>query len=448
MKMFRKMLVVCGFSVLTVVTAAAQSAGTANAVPGDTPAWLTPTDELNAQLPYWLRFHGQERVRPEGQDGQGFQPVGDGYLLNRFRFNMDVLPTTWLSVHFQVQDSEAFAKNSPAPPYQDTWNLRLGYAEVGDLEKYHAAFRVGRQELTFGDQRLIGVSDWTNAARSYDGYRATFREGKFSVDAFAASVVVLHDGEVGQHTPGNYIDGLYGEMRNVVPDSTIQPYFLWRRAPLQKMGNGQLATEDFGTVGVRWAGKLPGGFDYISETPLQRGSLGTNDVSAWAEHLVLGYAVPSALLKHTHYVLEYNFASGDGNSKDGVHGTFDTLYASGHDKIELADQVGWKNIQHFRTGPEVKLSPKLKVAFKYSDLWLANAHDALYNSSGTVVASRTNGTAGRWVGQEFDGTAAYAFSKITQIGGGYGYLLPGTFLQLTTPGHGYHYPYLFVNTAF
>ena len=280
MKILHQVVLAGCLSILAVGEGVAQTNAAANAFPGDNAGWLNPTDELNSELPFWLRFHGEERIRPEGQDGQSFKNVGDGYILNRFRFNMDVLPTTWLTFHFQVQDADAFAKNNPAPSYQDTWDLRLAYAEIGDLEKYHAEFRVGRQELAFGDQRLIGISNWTNTARSFDGYRATVRDGKFMVDAFAASVVVLQDGEAGQHTPGNYIEGLYGEMRNVVPNTTIQPYFLWRRAPSQKMGDGQLATEDFGTTGVRWAESLPAHFDVISETALQRGTLGTNDVAA------------------------------------------------------------------------------------------------------------------------------------------------------------------------
>jgi hypothetical protein len=153
-------------------------------------------------------------------------------------------------------------------------------------------------------------------------------------------------------------------------------------------------------------------------------------------------------LKHLRYMAEYNFASGDSSSTDKVRGTFDQLYPSGHDKIELADQVGWRNIEHLRTGPEVPLTPKLKVSFKYSDMWLANSHDALYNASGNPIVTRLNGSAGRWVGQEFDGTAVYALTKVSQIGAGYGYLLPGTFLQTATPGHAYSYPYLFYNTKF
>jgi hypothetical protein len=354
------------------------------------------------------------------------------------------LPSKWLKFEFQTQDSRAFwREEAQKPPYTDTWDLRLAYAEIGDLERYHADFRVGRQELAFGDERLIGNSNWTNVARSFDGYRSTFQYKKFRLDAFAASVVVLADGEVGQHTPGNYLEGLYGEALNVVPNSSVQPYFLWRRSPLQKLGNGALATEDFGTGGVRWVGKLPAGLSYNTEVAFQRGQLGADTVSAWGGHFQLGYNLPGVWSLHPKYIAEFNYASGDGNARDTSHGTFDTLYASGHDKIEFADQVGWKNVQEVRTGPDFKISKKLSTSVRYADLWLANAHDSLYAANGSAVASRANGTAGRWVGQEFDGTLVYTFDKKSQFGAGYGYLLPGTFLNMTTPGHSYNYPFLF-----
>jgi hypothetical protein len=418
----------------------------------ETATWLlTPVAKLNKGLPNWLQFGVEERMRAEGQLGIGFEPDStDRYLLNRFRVGANVRPSTWLKFEFQTQDARAFWREETPnkSPYQNTWDLRLAYAEIGDVEKYHVAFRVGRQELAFGDERLVGVSNWTNVTRTFDGYRLALQKGRFRLDAFAASVVVLQDGSVGQHTPGNYLEGLYGQIRNVVPCSVIEPYFLWRRSPGQKMGTGALATADFGTTGFRWAGKLPLGFDYDSEIAMQKGSLSTDSVSAWASHLQLGYKPESMGGLNMRYIVEYNFASGDKNSKDRVHNTFDQLYASGHDKLDLADLIGWKNIQHIRTGPEFTLSRKWSSSFKYSDYWLANAADALYNSSGSVVARSTKGTAGRWVGQEFDATLVYSPSKISQLGAGFAYLAPGTFLKLTTDGHGYAFPYLFYSTRF
>lgn len=410
-------------------------------------SWLTR--RLDETLPYWLKFSGEERVRAEGDIGIGFKDQTDRYVLNRLRLDAKILPTKWLKFEFQSQDARAFGREETLkPPYQDTWDLRQAYVEVGDVTEYHAAFRVGRQALAFGDERLIGNSDWTNVSRSFDGYDLALKEGKFRVDAFAASVVVLTTGQVGSHTPGNYLEGAYGQMKDVIPGATVEPYFLWRRDPGQKQGNGKVATEDFGTTGFRWVGKLPTDFQYGSEMAIQRGTLGTNRVAAWAGHWQIGHPVPTPWMIHPFVMVEYNYASGDNNSKDTTHSTFDTLYASGHDKIEFADQVGWKNIEEVRTGPDFKISRNLSLSLRYADLWLANSHDALYSASGTAVAIRTSGTAGRWVGQELDGTLRYSVNKSSDLGAGYGHLLPGSFLKATTPGHAYSYPFLFYTARF
>jgi hypothetical protein len=411
-------------------------------------AWPSPVAKANSELPYWLRLAVEERMRAEGTLGIGFKKQSDRYLLNRVRFDMQILPSNWLKFEFQAQDARAFWREEPEkPPYQNTWDLRLAYMELGNLEHYHAIFRIGRQELAFGDERLLGNSNWTNVARSFDGYRAAVRFKKFRVDAFAASVVVLSNGDVGRHTPGNYIEGLYGEIDHLVPNATVQPYFLWRRNPAQTLGNGTSGTAAFATTGLRWVGKLPANFTYNSETAIQRGSLGTDSIAAWATHLEIGRQFPTWKLQPK-YVAEYNYASGDRNVKDTVHGTFDTLYASAHNKIEFADQVGWKNVQEFRTGPDFKLHSKLLIALRYADIWLANAHDALYASNGTATVIRADGSAGRWVGQEFDATAVYSFTKANQLGAGYGYLLPGTFLKAAAGSHAYSYPFLFYSTSF
>jgi len=410
---------------------------------------FSPLDEVNHQLPAWLRFSGEARVRLEGFDGGGFKPNNDdGYLLQRVRFNMKLLPTRWLRFQFQTQDARVFFKNQKpyAPPYQDTWDLRLAFVEIGDSEK-GSGLRVGRQELSYGDERLVGPSTWTNAARSFDAARATFRYDKFRLDIFASAVVVLRDGEVGQVQPGNNLHGIYGGMTNVIPNSVIEPYVFWRLSPRLKTETGGIGNLDSKTGGVRWVGKLPAGFDYGIEMAIQRGSVGTDLVHAWAGHWLVGHTWATVTAK-PRFIVEYNYASGDANAKDGRRGTFDQLYATTHDKYGLADQVGWKNIHHLRSGVEMKPYPKWAVSAKYSAYWLADAYDALYTAASAVVALRADGTAGRFVGQELDATTSYTFSKQFHIGGGLGHLFTGGFLKRATPGAGYTFPYLMAGYAF
>src|SRR5690349_13807987 len=82
---------------------------------GFVPAWaedaqppkeIVPTNVVNRSLPRWIRFSGEERLRLEGFTGGGFQADNsDGYLLSRFRFNLAVVPVSWMRFRFQVQDA-------------------------------------------------------------------------------------------------------------------------------------------------------------------------------------------------------------------------------------------------------------------------------------------------------------------------------------------------------
>ena len=58
------------------------------------------------------------------------------------------------------------------------------------------------------------------------------------------------------------------------------------------------------------------------------------------------------------------------------------------------------------------------------------------------------GTAGKHVGQEIDVQTAFTYSPQLQITAGYAYLVPGTFLENTTPGASYRYPFVMVTYVF
>jgi hypothetical protein len=410
-----------------------------------------PTDELNKELPKWLKFSGEFRARLEGFTGGGFKPDNsDAYYLNRIRINLLIQPANWIKVFAQTQDARVAFKNTKpsAPPYQNTWDLRQGYVELGDSEKGVIGVRTGRQELNFGEQRLIGSADWNNTARSFDAVRTTFRPiDGVRVDAFASSVVVQTDGAFDHHREGDDLHGLYGGLEKLIPNSVIEPYVLWRVSPRIKNEAGAIANLDEYTSGVRWAGKLRHSFDYGTEMDLQRGSLGSDQIRAWAGHWVAGYTLAS-LKYQPRMLVEYNYASGDANAKDGVRGTFDQLYPTAHNKYGLLDQVGWKNIKDLRTGVEMKPAKRWTASAIVHDWYLADPHDALYNAASTAIARNPAGVLATHIGEELDGQASVSLLSSMQIAFGFGHIFPGEFLKKSTPGKSYNFPYLMYTYAF
>jgi len=105
-------------------------------------------------------------LRLEGFSGGGFRSGNDDlYLLERFRLAMSLRPVSWLKIAGQTQDARVWGENQQphSASHQDTWDLRQAYAEIGDMEKSPVAVRVGRQEMSLGGERLVGVSTWTIA---------------------------------------------------------------------------------------------------------------------------------------------------------------------------------------------------------------------------------------------------------------------------------------------
>ena len=104
---------------------------------------------------------------------------------------------------------------------------------------------------------------------------------------------------------------------------------------------------------------------------------------------LIGRTIPSGSKTYRAFG-EYNYASGDDTPGDGVRGTFDQLYPTAHDKYGLADQVGWKNIHHLRTGLEVTAARRSSRSAGELSLVLAGERHATRSIAQAARCSRAS----------------------------------------------------------
>lgn len=434
---------------ITVITSAPSDAS-AQSPPAQSPQ-PSPSPQTafaNVDLPGWMRIGVEHRGRLEGFTGSGFAADReDLYWLNRFRVTARFAMKPWLSAAVQAQDARVEGRNGAVTGalFRDQFDLRLAHVDVGNFDKSRIALRGGRQELVFGDQRLVGHANWLNTARSFDAVRAVLRHKKMRIDGFAASVVTSRIDGFNESGGGNLFYGADAPIAVLPRAGLVEPYELVRTSKNLRTEAGAPGDLRSSTTGVRLVGKFSPGTDYNVEMAVQRGSLGSDDISAWAGHWATGRTMAVGRMSYRAFG-EYNYASGDETPGDTTRGTFDQLYPTGHDKYGLADQVGWKNIHHLRTGLEFRPQPRLAIGAGYHSFWLASARDALYSAGGAVLARIPAGAADRHVGQELDAQFTFTPSARVQVTGGYAHLFTGAFLKAATPGKSYSAPYVMVTT--
>ncbi len=408
------------------------------------PSWMMPLRTLDGQLPPWIQLGGEYRSRIEGAEGRNFTRSSDTYLLSQLRLWLTLKPTSWLAAVVESQDSRIFFNQvvRPVIPYQNTWDLRQVYVQLGNAREGWWDVTAGRQILSFGEERLIGPSDWLNMGRTFDAVRVDLHQPWWMLSVFASSVIVARDGVIDHHLQGNNFHGIYGSSKHLVPRATVEPYVLWRLAPgtVRLSENAGLGALNEVTAGVHWKGKLPAGFEYSTEMAKQVGSLGSYSIHSWAGHWLIGKTFEGAPVQPRIFA-ESNYASGTKNLLTRGWSTFDQLYPSSHDKLGFADQVGWRNIVQVRTGVEEKIAKKWTLRQTYENFWLASTEDGLYGTNGSLAVRAPANSAGRHVGQEMDFDFVYHCNQAVIAGFGYAHLFTGDFLNKTTPGRDFQYPY-------
>ncbi len=410
---------------------------------------FSPVTYLDGKLPKWIDLQAEERFRHEAYDNSSFKAgANDSYLLNRFRFQVNLHTPSWFRVTAQVQDARAGFQNSPlGPPNTVRWDLKLAYVQVGAPDLHWFSLRVGRQLINYNNT-LIADSEWRNQARSYDAAVLNLNAKREHLGIFAASAVVPQAYGVSPHQEGNNIYGAYGRLDDFVGNhSNLEPFVLWRVQPAEVVEPAAAKTtgkESEQAIGLRLKEQPNAAIDYGGEFIYETGKVGTQPINAFATQEGAAYQFLNAAAKPRVFA-QYDYASGNGNPKQNAnHTTFDTIYPTAHDRFGITDLFGWQNIESVRAGATIEPHRRLTVTVQGLDDWAANALDSIYNTSGSaIVTNKTNH--GRHLGAEVDGYSWYELNRHFNLGGGIGYFGGGQFLTNVTTSHSYTYYYFALN---
>jgi hypothetical protein len=380
-----------------------------------------------------ITLGGQVRLRYEYRDPIAYndsatmpkdeQREDVDLFLERIRIHLTFALDDQIEVFFQPQDQRTWGDEASVLSDEQNLDIHQGFVLVKELLTPGLSLKMGRQELSYGDQRLVSPLDWSNIGRTWDGAKVRYAPGDWWVEAFYTVIQEVQGAEDDQDFWGVYASLV------AVKDHEFDAYVFgrWFNAnstagePAGDVGNDR---RDL-TYGLRLKGKMSG-FDYTGEFMLQSGEISEDDVTALAFAATLGYTFD--LDWKPRIGVEITYASGDGDGTDGEIETFDPLFPFGHYYQGFADVFAFRNGQDIAIYLKVAPSASVSLHLDFHMFTLDEVTDAWYNFAGAPIRPGVAG-ADDEVGQEIDLHFRAAVGKHVKFWGGVSRFLAGQFVE-------------------
>ncbi len=380
----------------------------------------------------YLSLGGELRLRFESYRNEFFSDHPDAdnaYLLQRYLLHADYRATDRLRFFGQLQS--AFEDGRPGGPrVTDENELDLHQLFV-DLTFPQAgydslALRIGRQELSYGSERLVSVREGTNNRRAFDAVKWLYRQGGTNVDVFFGSPVEVDRGVFDdQNIRDLWFWGIYAT--TPVPafaDAKMDLYYLGLRNPLARFNQGQ-GREERHTVGMRFFG-TSGRWDFNHEALYQFGKFGTGDIRAWSVATDHGYTWPD-LWGRPRLSVKAAIATGDRNANDSDLQTFHPLFPRGNYFTE-ASLLGPQNFIDLRPCLRLHPSERWSIEFGCDFYWRHSLDDGIYTPGGSVIY-RGDTNSSRFVGTDLSLVMGWQFSRNISVSASCSRFFAGPFIR-------------------
>jgi hypothetical protein len=389
------------------------------------------------------------RLRNEFRDNADFKPADDfdHFLGQRMRINLRARPHPRLTLFIQAQDVWLFDSNSDKVIHDLATNLHQAYFDWKLTGTDRWEFRGGRQEWSYGEERLVGTFAWDNVGRSFDGARLRYRTGAWSNDFLWGRMVDVRRNGARARAGQQDLSGAYLTREPKGSPGRLELYFLFLRDGLRTPGEIAGAPREtlrLGTLGFRRVHRPKTGWRYSMEHAWQFGKRGPDAHRAVMLIGTGGYAWSGHWQPRVQF--EYDFASGDNNPADGNSREFHNLFPTNHPYYGYADLAGLRNLHDFRGTGAVTLHPKVLVELDYHHFLLAAPRGPWKNAAGRVLGSDSLGRFGRDLGHEVDLTVRLPLHKQLNFLAGYCALVPGRFAIHNRGPETHHFAY--VQTTF
>jgi hypothetical protein len=356
----------------------------------------------------------------------------DVYLLQRYLLHADLHLGRHLRFFGQLNSNHATAKNTVAHIDRDVIGVLQAFADINTWGRIPMRLRMGRQELSYGVERILGTRDGANVRQSFDGLRYTLTFKKSVADFFVVYPMYYDFGYFDNSTNKDIV--IYSGLWSIPVNrfGTLELYFIGNDRKMAYCRNDS-AKENRQSFGIR-LNKYSGIFYYDAEAIGQTGIYGNSPIRAWQLSAVAGLRWRD-LRMEPRVQVRVAGASGDLDSTDRKMNLFRPIAT--RSPINDLIPVGFANIGVFTVEGEIKIVRGLHFGLGYYAVRRLSPNDGSYTSDVTHMVREPDNNGiekgihvAKGVVSEFN----YAASKHCSILLLMGYFVPGNYVSCTGEG--------------
>lgn len=332
---------------------------------------------------YWslggeIREWYEVRVNPNfGDTPPGFIPDYDGSLQHRMMLHADLQWNKRLRTFFQLNNTLEFGNPNPPIPEIIVDGLGVHQAflelEMSPTKTKSSRLRLGRQELSFGNELIVSSREGPNNRLPFDGISFIKSDNKLSYQAFVATLVIIHPEVFDNRHVNEWLWGGYFHL-NKNKIHKIDAYYLGMYSERRKY-NYVEGSQNRHTIGTRFWNHLSKVY-YDVELMYQSGKFNDQLINAGNFNAEARYVFRDTKWKPM-VGLGVSYITGDFNQNDNQLNTFDSFYPK--PVYGLATPQGPSNIAHVR--PIIGFEPvkSLFVNFSWYYLSRTSIQDGTYS---------------------------------------------------------------------
>jgi Alginate export len=391
----------------------------------------------------FISFGGDLREQYQYFDNQSFGdgPPGTkktdvGQLWHRLMVHSQLDIGSKTRIFLQLNSTFRFFNPNPLTPEIDENQLSLHQAFIDYQLHKKWMIRAGRQEIIYGNSRLLSFREGPNTRLTFDGVVVKYRSGPTTIDVLAMTPVTSRQKVFDDTSFEDALLGVYGTT-SVVPKKLLLDYYFINFTSNRRRYNYVAGKETRQIFGSRLFSKNDR-LNYELEATYQTGTFNALTINAYGLSGDISYVLAT---KHNLILgIAANYISGDKARNDQILNTYNPLFS--RPQYGLAAPIGSINIES--VNPYLKISPIKKVtvfALVYFMQRQSN-QDGTYSPGAEQLLPRRMElytSVNRRIGTQYALETNYSLSKNLSIGVDGAWFKAGRYVKETGSGQNITY---------